>query len=95
MKLCESLLSFDIFFFISDPPTIEKTPKNGLIKVFKGDDIFLSCKGNGNPKPKITWTRSVRFFLQENWNKIPCFLELEKSFSSVSANSTRNPSIVQ
>jgi len=42
---------------IRDPPSIAKTPSNGLIKAHKGDDVSLSCVGSGNPKPVITWTR--------------------------------------
>lgn len=42
---------------IRDPPSITKTPSNGLYKAHKGDDVTLSCIGNGNPKPVITWTR--------------------------------------
>lgn len=42
---------------IRDPPSIAKTPSNGLQKAHKGDDVTLSCVGSGNPKPVITWTR--------------------------------------
>jgi len=42
---------------IRDPPSIVKTPSNGLVKADKGDDVTLSCVGSGNPKPVITWTR--------------------------------------
>lgn len=49
-------------WFFSDPPSIAKTPSNGLQKAHKGDDVTLSCVGSGNPKPVITWTRLVRHF---------------------------------
>jgi len=42
---------------IRDPPSIVKTPSNGLYKAHKGDDVTLICVGSGNPKPVITWTR--------------------------------------
>jgi len=42
---------------VRDPPSIAKTPSNGLQKAHKGDDVTLSCIGSGNPEPVITWTR--------------------------------------
>merc|ERR1712223_350766 len=44
---------------IRDPPSIVKTPSNGLYKAHKGDDVTLICVGSGNPKPVITWTRLI------------------------------------
>lgn len=42
---------------VRDPPSITKTPSNGLYEAHKGDDVTLSCVGSGKPKPTITWTR--------------------------------------
>ena len=49
-------------FFFADPPSITKTPSNGLYEAHKGDDVTLSCVGSGKPKPTITWTRLVRLY---------------------------------
>ncbi len=51
--------AINIFFLFPDPPKITKTPKSGLLLVKKGDSVNLSCQGEGNPKPTITWTRVV------------------------------------
>ncbi len=37
-----------------------KTPSSGLLLARKGDQVTLSCQGEGNPKPTIKWTRVVR-----------------------------------
>ncbi|XP_059095323.1 lachesin-like isoform X2 [Tigriopus californicus] len=42
---------------IRAPPQITKQPANGLLLAQKGDTVTLSCKGQGKPEPKITWTR--------------------------------------
>lgn len=42
---------------IRAPPTITKSPSNGLLKVDKGDSVTMSCYGQGKPKPKISWRR--------------------------------------
>eukprot|EP00096_Caligus_rogercresseyi_P011427 TRINITY_DN4490_c0_g1_i3.p1 TRINITY_DN4490_c0_g1~~TRINITY_DN4490_c0_g1_i3.p1 ORF type:complete len:490 (-),score=111.68 TRINITY_DN4490_c0_g1_i3:1234-2703(-) len=42
---------------ITEPPTIKKTPSNGLYLARKGDSIHLMCEGVGTPKPRIVWTR--------------------------------------
>jgi hypothetical protein len=40
-------------------PTISKDPENGILLAKKGDDVTLSCLGEGRPLPEITWTRVV------------------------------------
>ena len=56
------LAKFYTEFFFADPPSITKTPSNGLYEAHKGDDVTLSCVGSGKPKPTITWTRLVRLY---------------------------------
>lgn len=42
---------------IRDPPTITKSPSNGLLKVSKGASVTMSCYGEGRPKPTVKWHR--------------------------------------
>lgn len=42
---------------IRAPPTIVKFPENGIVLAEKGDEVSLSCVGEGKPEPVITWTR--------------------------------------
>ena len=73
-KNCQKILEGEMIhanrFIISDPPSITKTPSNGLYKAHKGDDVTLSCIGNGNPKPVITWTRLVSHIRNPNKEQI-------------------------
>ena len=46
-------------FFFAAPPTIVKFPENGIVLAEKGDEVSLSCVGEGKPEPVITWTRVV------------------------------------
>ena len=47
----------------SAPPTIVKFPENGIVLAEKGDEVSLSCVGEGKPEPVITWTRVVCMIL--------------------------------
>ena len=49
-----------IFSIFAAPPTIVKFPENGIVLAEKGDEVSLSCVGEGKPEPVITWTRVVR-----------------------------------
>jgi hypothetical protein len=40
-------------------------PSDGNLVVRKGSTITLECEANGNPRPKITWHRMVRFSLKK------------------------------
>ena len=53
------LIVFCFVIYSLDPPTITKSPANGLMKVRKGDSVVMSCIGEGRPKPRIKWRRLV------------------------------------
>ena len=58
-------------FLFSVPPKVVPVPPDGQFVVRKGSTITLTCQVSGNPRPKITWQRSVRlFFLKKNRMKI-------------------------
>ena len=73
-------------FIISDPPSITKTPSNGLYKAHKGDDVTLSCIGNGNPKPVITWTRLVSHIRNPNKEQLDGKCKKNTFFFDFSSN---------
>ena len=45
------------WLLVPAPPEITKTPQNGLILAQKGDTVTMRCIANGDPMPKVTWTR--------------------------------------
>ena len=43
------------------PPAVQPMPRAGVIKTRKGKNITLRCAGKGNPNPRISWSKQVRF----------------------------------
>ncbi|XP_056630732.1 limbic system-associated membrane protein-like [Diorhabda sublineata] len=41
---------------VMHPPSVEPFPPNGFLQVKLGEEVKISCKGEGIPYPIITWT---------------------------------------
>lgn len=50
-----------------DRPSVSAYPPTGFVEVTLGDEVKMSCKGEGVPHPMITWSRKVIF--SENLQK--------------------------
>ena len=60
-------------FLFSVPPKVVPVPPDGQFVVRKGSTITLTCQVSGNPRPKITWQRSVRLFYKFlGWRSAKC-----------------------
>ncbi len=46
--------------YYSVPPKIDYVGPSTRVDVSKGASIKLECKAQGNPIPKIVWSRKVR-----------------------------------
>ena len=46
---------------VAVPPRVRSKPADGKIVIKKGVEVMLECIASGNPVPKVTWTREVRF----------------------------------
>ena len=40
------------------PPRIRTVPANGQIVVKKGTSVSLTCQGEGNPQPRLSWSKT-------------------------------------
>ena len=71
---CHSLISRVVkkSFLFSVPPKVVPVPPDGQFVVRKGSTITLTCQVSGNPRPKITWQRSVRLFKKIWWRSAKC-----------------------
>lgn len=44
----------DTILFSAEPPSFIRTPKS-VVKVAEGENVTLTCRVFGAPKPKISW----------------------------------------
>ena len=56
------------------PPTITRLPNNDVISVNEGQSVTIQCLAQGNPKPKVTWTKK---------GKLPANLKIDETKSTL------------
>ncbi|KYB28717.1 limbic system-associated membrane protein isoform X1 [Tribolium castaneum] len=60
------------------PPRINYVSSNGRVEVKKGSSVRLECRANGNPPPKITWSRKNNVLPSGDQTLVTPVLTLDK-----------------
>ncbi|XP_066255817.1 limbic system-associated membrane protein-like [Euwallacea similis] len=60
------------------PPRIIHVSSNGRVEVKKGSSVFLECRAEGNPTPKITWSRKNNLLPGGDQTVIASVLTMDK-----------------
>ncbi|XP_050292890.1 limbic system-associated membrane protein-like [Anthonomus grandis grandis] len=60
------------------PPQITYVSSNGRVEVKKGTSVILECKAEGNPVPKITWSRKNNLLPGGDQTVITSVLSLDR-----------------
>lgn len=66
------------FPFFAVPPQIYYVSSNGRVEQKKGNTVRLECKANGNPEPKITWSRKNNLLPSGDQTAVTPTLSLER-----------------
>lgn len=56
---CFASNRFYFLFLILDHPYVQPDPESGFLEVKLAEEVKMSCKTGGVPKPIVTWKHNV------------------------------------
>lgn len=67
-----------MYCLLTVPPRITYTSSDGRVEVKKGTSVALECHAEGNPTPRITWSRKNNLLPGGEQTAITSVLALDK-----------------